>query len=191
VWADAIDIDRTARSLSASGHVRTRFMDKEKSGSGTAGDGASKPSAAQGAAKAPSFVTVEASTLVYTDADRLAHYSGGSHLVRPGMDVKASEIRAFLNDSKSDSSLDRAVSDGQVVVVRAEPDRSLTGTGEHCEYYTKNERILMKGGHPVLVDSVRGTTRGEELTYYVDDDKLIVNGAQKDLVTTRVLRRHH
>jgi len=25
----------------------------------------------------------------------------------------------------------------------------------------------------------------------VDDDKLIVNGEKKDLVTTRVLRRHH
>ena len=208
LWADAIDIDRAARNLSASGHVRTRFMEKEKKENGSAADGAAtktagaaqppaaqppaaQPPAAQAPPKAPSFVTVEAGTLVYTEADRVAHYAGGSHMVRPGMDVKASEIRAFLNDAKADSSLDHAISDGQVVVVRTEPDRSLTGTGEHSEYYTKDERILMKGGHPTLVDSVRGTTRGEELTYYVDDDKLIVNGAQKDLVTTRVLRRHH
>lgn len=194
IWADAIDIDRTERRLSANGHVRTRFMEKEKKAGGTATDGAAAKT--DGAAKpppaqAPTFVTVEAGALVYTEADRVAHYTGGAHLVRPGMDVKGSEIRAFLNDAKADSSLDHAIADGQVAVVRSEPDRTLTGTGDHCEYYAKDERILMKGGHPVLVDSVRGTTKGEELTYYVDDDKLIVNGAPKDLVTTKILRRHH
>lgn len=197
IWADMIDIDRTARRLSANGHVRTRFMEKEKkeSGAGVNGatgttDGSAKP-AAESTPKAPTFVTVEAAALVYTEADRLAHYTGGSHMVRPGMDVKASELRAFLNDANADSSLDHAIGDGHAVVVRTEPDRTLTGTGEHCEYYSKDERIFMKGGHPVLVDSVRGSTKGEELTYYVDDDKLIVNGEKKDLVTTRVLRRHH
>jgi lipopolysaccharide export system protein LptA len=187
IWADAIDIDRAERRLSANGHVRTRFMEKAKKegGAATKTDGAAKPSAL-----APTFVTVEAGALVYTEADRVAHYTGGSHMVRPGMDVKGAEIRAFLNDAKADSSLDHAVADGQVAVVRSEPDRTLTGTGEHCEYYAKDERIFMKGGHPVLVDSVRGTTKGEELTYYVDDDKLIVNGAPKDLVTTKILRRH-
>jgi lipopolysaccharide export system protein LptA len=175
IWADAIDIDRTARRLSANGHVRTRFMEKKKE---------------QVGAQAPTFVTVDAAALVYTESDRVAHYTGGSHLVRPGMDVKGAEIRAFLNDSKADSSLDHAVADGQVAIVRTEPDRTLTGSGDHCEYYSKDERIYMKGGHPVLVDSVRGTTKGAELTYYVDDDKLIVNGAPKDLVTTRILRRH-
>ncbi len=186
IWADAIDIDRTARRLSANGHVRTRLMEKEKKEDAAASKtGAAKPT------QAPSFVTVEAAALVYTEADRLAHYTGGAHLVRRGMDVKGAEIRAFLNDAKADSSLDHAIADGQVTVVRNEPDRTLTGTGEHCEYYAKDERIFMKGGHPVLVDSLRGATKGEELTYYVDDDKLIVNGAEKDLVTTRILRRHH
>ncbi len=188
IWAEAIDIDRTERRLSANGHVRTRFVEKaKKEGGGAAkSDGAPKPPP-----QAPAFVTVEAGALVYTEADRVAHYTGGSHMVRPGMDVKGAEIRAFLNDAKADSSLDHAIADGQVAVVRTELDRTLTGTGEHCEYYAKDERILMKGGHPVLVDSVRGTTKGQELTYYVDDDKLIVNGAPKDLVTTRILRRHH
>ncbi len=197
IWADSIDIDRTARRLAANGHVRTRFVEKQKkeAGASTDGvaaktDGAVKP-VSDPPQRAPTFVTVDAAALVYTESDRVAHYTGGTHLVRPGMDVKASEIRSFLNDASADSSLDHAIADGQVSVVRTQLDRTLTGTGEHCEYYSKEERILMKGGHPVLVDSVRGTTKGEELTYYVDDDRLIVNGEKKDLVTTRVLRRHH
>jgi lipopolysaccharide export system protein LptA len=194
VWGDAIDIDRTARRLSANGHVRTRFLEKKKKkedGAATDGAAAKTDGAVKPAPEAPIFVSVEAAALVYTESDRVAHYTGGTHMVRPGMDVKGSEIRAFLNDAKADSSLDHAIADGQVAIVRTEPDRTLTGSGEHCEYYAKDERIYMKGGHPVLTDSVRGTTKGEELTYYVDDDKLIVNGEKKDLVTTRVLRRHH
>jgi lipopolysaccharide export system protein LptA len=189
IWGDAIDIDRSERRLAAAGHVRTRLMDREKKDDDKAAktDGAAKTAAA----KAPTFVTVDAAAMVYTESDRVAHYTGGTHMVRPGMDVTASEIRAFLNDSKADSSLDHAIADGHAIIVRTEPDRTLTGTGEHCEYYASDERIFMKGGHPVLVDSVRGTTKGQELTYYVDDDKLIVNGEKKDLVTTRVLRRHH
>jgi len=192
IWADAIDIDRSARRLSANGHVRTRFMEKQKKEVGGATDGAAAKTdgVAKAAPQAPTFVTVDAAALVYTESDRVAHYTGGAHMVRPGMDVKGAEIRAFLNDAKADSSLDHAIADGQVAVVRTQPDRTLTGTGEHCEYFAKDERIFMKGGHPVLVDSLRGTTKGEELTYYVDDDKLIVNGAAKDLVTTRILRRH-
>jgi lipopolysaccharide export system protein LptA len=189
IWADAIDIDRGARSLVANGHVRTQLVEKQQQQDDPPAktSGASKPAPPPAA---PAFIDVDAAALVYTEADRLAHYTGGVHLVRPGMDVKAAEIRAFLNDANADNSLDHAVADGHVEIVRRQPDRTLTGTGDHSEYYTKDERIYMKGGEPVLVDSVRGTTKGVELTYYVDNDKLIVNGAEKNPVTTRVLRRH-
>jgi lipopolysaccharide export system protein LptA len=189
IWADVIDIDRGARNLSASGHVRTQLMEKKEreDDPAAASGGAAKPAATP---SAPVFISVEAAALVYTEADRMAHYTGGAHLVRPGMDVKAEEIRAFLNDANADNSLDHAIADGHVVIVRRQPDRTLTGTGDHAEYYAKDQRIFMKGGEPTLVDSVRGATKGLELTYYVDNDKLIVNGAEKDPVTTRVLRRH-
>ena len=128
---------------------------------------------------------------IYTEADRLAHYTGGAHMVRPGMDVKASEIRAFLNDSESSSSLNHAFADGAVTIFRKESDRTLTGTGEHAEYYDADQRIFLAGGEPELVDSLRGMTKGRELTYYVNDDKLLVNGIEREPIRTLVLRRHH
>jgi lipopolysaccharide export system protein LptA len=185
IWGDTIDIDRTARRLTAHGNVRTQLVEQskdepeKKGGEPTA---AVKPVAASTAstlpAKAPAFIMVTSSDLVYTEPDRLAHYTGGVHLVRPGMDVKSSELRAFLNDS-----------DGQVAIVRSEPDRTLTGTSEHAEYYTAEERIFLNKGEPVLVDSLRGVTRGRELTYFTNEDKLLVNGATKEPVRTRLLRR--
>ncbi len=191
VWADTVDIDRTERRLVARGHVRTQFVEKHKSEPAKAADGAAAPPFADEAAKAPTFVVVNAAALVYTEADRLAHYTGGAHMVRPGMDVKASEIRAFLNDSESSSSLNHAFADGAVTIFRKESDRTLTGTGEHAEYYDAEQRIFLAGGEPELVDSVRGTTKGRELTYYANDDKLLVNGIAREPIRTLVLRRHH
>jgi lipopolysaccharide export system protein LptA len=191
VWADTIDIDRTERRLVARGHARTQFVEKHKSEPAKAADGAAAQPSTNEAAKAPTFVVVTAAAMVYTEADRLAHYTGGAHMVRPGMDVKASEIRAFLNDSQASSSLDHAFADGAVTIFRREADRTLTGTGEHAEYYDAEQRIFLAGGEPELVDSVRGTTKGRELTYYANDDKLLVNGIAREPARALVLRRHH
>jgi lipopolysaccharide export system protein LptA len=185
IWADVIDIDRASHTLAANGHVRTQLIEQQSQKETTATDGAAaKPQ------QPPTFVMIEAAALLYTESTRMAHYTGGVHLARPGMTVGASEIRAYLSEAGSDSSLDHAVADGHVEIVRRQPGRTLTGTGEHSEYYAKDERVFLSGGEPVLVDSVRGTTRGRELTYYAKDDKLLVNGVEKDPVTTRILRRH-
>jgi lipopolysaccharide export system protein LptA len=177
IWADNIDIDRDARRLSAEGHVKTQFVDR-----GNAPDAGERKTP-------PAFVVVEAAALVYTEADRLAHYSGGAHLMRAGMDVRASEIRAWLSASGSPaSSLERANADGNVIIVRVEPDRKLTGTSEHAEYTVADQRILLTGGKPTLVDSLRGFTTGRELIYYANNDKLLVNGVEQEPVKT-VLRR--
>jgi lipopolysaccharide export system protein LptA len=177
IWADNLDIDRTQRQLAAHGHVRTQFVDQKKK------DAPAKDK------NASTFATVESAALLYTEADRLAHYTGGAHLVRATMDVKASEIRAFLNDSSADSSLDHAFADGRVVILRIEPTRTLTATSEHAEYYSTDQRMILSGGQPTVVDSTRSTTKGKLLTYWANDDKLLVNGAKKEPVSTRLQKR--
>jgi lipopolysaccharide export system protein LptA len=176
IWSDNLDIDRVGRRLSARGHVRTQFVDRQSDPPGKA-------------KTAPAIVNVEADALVYTEADRLAHYTGGSHLTRTGMDVKASEIRAYLNDSSSDSSLDRAYADGGVVILRVEPGRTLKVTSDHAEYYATEQKLIASKGDPTAVDSVRGWTKGRQLTYWANDDKLLVDGAEKQPVKS-LIKRH-
>ena len=101
--------------------------------------------------------------------------------------MKASEIRAYLNESSADSSLDRAYADGHVLILQ--PARNLTGTSEHAEYYAADQKIVLSGGDPTLADSVRGSTKGRVLTYWANDDKLLVNGTEKEPVKTLVKRR--
>ncbi len=40
-----------------------------------------------------------------------------------------------------------------------------------------------------MVDSIKGMTRGQQLTYFSNSDKLIVEGAQNQPVESRILKR--
>ncbi|MGE5571014.1 MAG: LPS export ABC transporter periplasmic protein LptC [Rhodospirillales bacterium] len=179
IWADSLDIDRAGNRLTAHGNVRTRFLDRQSAQQ-------KKEATAKAAAI---FLEVTAQNLVYTEAERLAHYTGGARLTRPGFEVKASEIRAWFNESSSGSSLDRAFADGAVEVVRSGSRRTLTGTSEHAEYFAAEQKVILNRGDPTLVDSARGYTKGRELTYWADNDKLLVNGIEKEPVKTLIKRR--
>ena len=96
---------------------------------------------------------------MYTEADRLAHYSGGVAMNRPDLQVKAREIRACLADSGADSRLEKAFADGAVEIVQTSPDRYATGTAEHSEYYTADQKVILQGGVPKLADN-KGTAHG-------------------------------
>lgn len=176
IQADRLEIDRRARRLLAEGNVVSRFLEKRKD----------QPKS--GGPKAPPFVTVQAPRLAYTEENRMAHYTGGARLVREDMEVKASQIRAFLKEANADSSLDRAYADGQVEILHTEPGRTRKGTGEHAEYHVAEEKIVLRGGEPALVDSLRGYTRGQELTYFARDDRLLVYGLDTHPVKSRIRR---
>jgi lipopolysaccharide export system protein LptA len=205
ITADRIDIDREKQILKASGKVVTQLLDKPP-----VADLKDVPKdAPKDAAKAKEpavgvFTIVKAPDLVYTDADRLAHYTGGSTLNRPGLIVKGREIRAYLReqtvkdstkpapaisaaDEEDDGSrLDKAFADGDVEIVEISPLRKRVGTGVHAEYYTADEKIILRGSEAVLVDSIKGTSQGAELTYFTGDDKLVVSSTPQKQVKTKL-----
>ncbi|MBI4876341.1 MAG: LPS export ABC transporter periplasmic protein LptC [Acidobacteria bacterium] len=168
--ADRIEIDRDQRYLAAQGRVVSQFLDRGKNSKG-------------------GFTVVRAPQMRYTDEDRLAQYQGGADLARPGLTVRAREIRAWLREAKSDSSLDRAVADGQAEIVQAAPGLKRIGTSEHAEFYETEQRVILTGGEPRLADSVQGTTRGSRLTYYANRDQLIVEGADGRPAVSRLKKK--
>jgi lipopolysaccharide export system protein LptA len=166
IQADCLDIDRDDEVMHAQGNVISQFVDKAKKGK----DGKPQPQTQT------VFTIVKAPEMVYTEEERLAVYKGGATMTRPNMTVKGREIKAYLKDEQSDSSLDHAFADGGVVVVQSAKGRIRTGTAEHAEYYAGEEKVIMTGGQPKFVDSLKGTTTGRVLTYYTNDDRLLVNG---------------
>jgi lipopolysaccharide export system protein LptA len=181
ITADVVDLDRSKdkRSLTADGNVVNSLWEQPKEDKKKAG-------------AVPVLTVVRAPHLVYTDANRLAVYTGGVKLVRPGMQVKSKELRAYLAESGADSSLEKAFADGDVEIVGAAKDHVRTGTGNHGEYYTDDQKVFLSGGQPKLVDMVNGAQKGyiqgAELTYFANDDRLLSSGGPNQPVQSRIHR---
>ncbi|MEO8052358.1 MAG: LptA/OstA family protein [Acidobacteriota bacterium] len=193
VEADRIDIDRTRQVFDAHGKVVSQFADKaavdqkdEKSDAKTAGN---KPEAGKAPAVLPVFTVVRAADLTYSDDTRIAHYQGGATMVRPGMVVNGKELKAYLNDRDADTSLNHAFADGAVKIVSTADKRTRTGTGEHGEYYAAERKVILNGGDALLVDSLKGQTRGNQLTWWSNNDRLLVNGADNRPADTLYLKK--
>ncbi|MDQ6760956.1 MAG: LPS export ABC transporter periplasmic protein LptC [Acidobacteriota bacterium] len=192
---DVIEIDRDNDVLKAHGHVISQLLDKDEEGSKTPekdpGAPAPKSTAKQAKPSAPPvFTIVKAPELVYNDEERLAHYTGGVFLDRGAMKMRSKELRAFLRDDSEDSSLDHAFADGNVEIVQTAPSRrTRTGTSEHAEYYVDEDKLILEGGQPQLVDSRKGTTRGSKLTWFSQDDRLLVVGAEGKPANSKIQRK--
>jgi lipopolysaccharide export system protein LptA len=173
ISADAIEIDRDKHSIVADGNVVTEAWQQPK-------DDEKKKNTA------PVLTKVFAPHLVYTDQDRLAYYSGGVRLERPEMHLKSRELHAWLADSKADSQLEKAVADGGVEISGARRETSYNGNSEHMEYYTSEQKVVLNGGAPKMMRTVTGrpptVVQQRELIYFVNDGKLVGNGAASDRI---------
>lgn len=180
VTGDRLDIDQLTHIMTARGKVETQFADKNvKTGPAM-------------------FTTVRAADLEYSTETRIAHYTGGVHMERPGLTVDSKELRAYLKNSDSDSSLDKAFADGAVKIVSTtsvpkKGKRIRTGTSEHGEYYVDEQRVYLSGGQPAVVDSEKGRTatqgQGCDLTWWANDDRLQVGGQPSCSVQTVIPKK--
>lgn len=189
--ADVVEIDRDNNLLKAHGKVRSQLLDKTQDSSkpqeGATAAKASKPPATKEAARV--FTIVRAPELNYDDNRRLACYTGGAVLERPNMTVKGSEIQAFLRNDSNDSSLDHAIADGKVEIHQIATDRTRDTSSEHAEYYVDKDEVLLEGGKPTFIDSLRGKTTGRKLTWFSGDDRLLVDGVEKQPVQSVIRRK--
>ena len=191
IETDRLDIDRDSGTLEADGKVVSQFVDKDKDKDKEKGDGKAtvKKAKAKTSTAAPIFTVVHAPHLQYTDETRIAVYSGGVLLQRPDLTVTGKEIKAYLNDADADSSLNKTVSDGSVKIVSTARAKVRTGTSEHSEYYADDGKVILSGGTPLLVDSKDGRTQGDQLTWWANDDRLLVNGVPANPVKSIVRKK--
>jgi len=184
IRADAIDVDREKRSLIADGHVVTELWQSNQD----------DPKAPKKPVAPPVLTETRAAHLVYTESDRLAVYSGGVVLNRPDMQVKSRELKAYLAESGAANSIEKAFADGGVEVFSQSKTATRTGTGEHAEYYPDQQKVILRGPLVKMVEQIAGEpgpkkSQGTELTWWANDDRLLVTGAPEKPVDTRIIRK--
>ena len=74
-------------------------------------------------------------------------------------------------------------------IVQTGGTRTKTGTAEHAEYYADDGKLILEKGQPKMVDNLRGTTQGQQLTWFSSDDRLLVNGTPSEPTKSLLLRK--
>jgi lipopolysaccharide export system protein LptA len=110
-------------------------------------------------------------------------------MLRAGLEVTAAELRGQFAARDGSTELETAYADGAVRIVRSTPDRTRKGTAEHAEYTVAEGKVVLTGGSPEFADSLRGSTRGRELTWFADNDRLLVEGREGQPSVSRILKK--
>ena len=164
IEARTLVLERERRRLTAQDEVVTLFPE----------------AGAKSEQQARSPIQISAQRLVYTDQDRRAYYQGGVLLRRGDSVVKASTLEAHLlpanQEQAGHSRLQRAVARGGVEILDFSAGQQRRGAADMAEYFSSEEKVILRGGQPYVYDPQRGYTRGAELTYYIRDDRILVDG---------------
>ncbi len=177
VEAPAIEFNRQQRSIVAQGsgakQVQSVFVQADKSGKTTP-------------------VVVTAKKLTYVDSERRARFTGGVVAKGAELTVTADAVDVILNPAgqgkqatNSPSQLNQIVAQNQVVI----QETGRRATGDKLVYTAADGEFVLTGGPPMVTDAEHGTIRGDSLTFYSHEDKIVVASKSSRTVThTRVTR---
>ncbi len=180
VQAPTIEFDRDKRSVIARGtgaqKVSTALVRTDKNGKTTP-------------------VAITSARLTYADNERKAHFDGGVLAKGADLTISANQMDVFLqargqataNQSVTTvGKVERIVAQGQIVVTQ--PARR--ATGQQLIYTAAEDKVVLTGGPPSIFDAEHGKITGVSLTFYIHDDRVLVEGSNSSptVTQTRVAR---
>ncbi|HLG16609.1 MAG TPA: LPS export ABC transporter periplasmic protein LptC [Blastocatellia bacterium] len=158
VKGDRIELYRTDKRMAATGNVESALYTLKRK----------TPEGRQEIV--PTFATAERMT--YSDTDRLVHYEGRVR-ARQGEDtIDASSLDVFLQ--KETNEVERMLATGGVVLTQ--PGRR--GTGDTLSYTAADGRAVLTGNNARVDDAEKGSSMGAQLTFYIRDDRFVVDNQQ-------------
>lgn len=165
----ALDVYRNERRVSSGYRVCTSHLQP----SSFVGRNGAKSETKGGTSPA----TIRADHLEYFDEGRKASYRGSVRFQTENTTLEADRLDAYFSGAPGaeDTELERAVADGHVRMTQ--PARR--ATGNHAEYFAQDGRMLLIGGPPTLYDVDKGFTTGQRLTFFLHDDRLLVDGGDE------------
>jgi lipopolysaccharide export system protein LptA len=135
-------------------------------------------------------IHVTSSRLTYADADRKIFLDGGVTAKGSGATITSREMTVYLlprsqSQGKagigSPGQIERMIAQDQVVITQ--PTRH--GEGGRLVYTAADDRFVLTGNSPSIFDAERGKTTGDSLTFFRQDDRVLVEGRQTSPAVTR------
>jgi lipopolysaccharide export system protein LptA len=185
IQADTLDLRQQERLLVGSGNVNARLPQVKPppgadSQTGAASAAATKPAAAS--SEEPVVWSVRASRLTYRSADAVAELDQNAHAESRLGKISSAHMDLILAQTNGVQQLSKAVCTGGATVLQ----QTRRGTADRADYTAADGRFVLSGGNPTLYDADQGTTTGRELTFFLADDRILVDSGNG----TRTLSRH-
>jgi lipopolysaccharide export system protein LptA len=211
--ANQIEVWREDKKLQATGNVVAVFPQSASSPlGGDFGPPSAKPSgkilgasAAPESKAAPSKASptvwvIHAPTLTFWDDQSKARLEGGVTATSQQGELTSKTLDAYLGPAPAGAKaaanapsgsaaagsgsrqLTRIVALGEVVVRQG--DRR--GTGEQAVYTAADQKFVLSGGKPTIIDANSDTTTGHSLTFFVANDTILIDSQEG----TRTLTKH-
>jgi LPS export ABC transporter protein LptC len=167
IRAETISILRSENKLVAEKNVTSLVYLKDKKRSKDKVD--SKPA------------TIQAERMLYEDERQRVFYEKNVRMVSSIGVLTSDQLEIFLVTEGGQRSVQRMVAKGKVKI--SQPNRR--SFSDLAEYFRKEEKVVLTGGTPTIVDSERGSATGARLTIYMDDDRISVEGDSETRSITR------
>jgi lipopolysaccharide export system protein LptA len=178
--ADAIELQRSARVLNATGNVRAVFVQ------------APAATANQAPKKTPQLWYISAGNLIYWDKENRAHLEKEVTVQSADQKIRSAAMEIYFTRGTSQSNnnpvgapgaqqISRAVGTGGVTVEQGKR----RATADRGEYTAADGKFVMTGGTPTIFDASEGTTTGRQLTFYLADATIIVDSENGSRTLTK------
>ncbi len=184
IEAERMELDRTTLGLEAVGKVRGVFPEAAL-GSLTAQEKAkddAETQRPQRGAEKPGVVKFAAARLTYLGAEGKARLEEAVTVESPTARLAAREIILTFTPTGGAQRVSSAEGLGGCTIRQGER----RGAAERCNYAAAEGKFILVGGEPSLSDPVLGVTTGRQLTFFLADDRILVESAEG----TRTVTRH-
>ena len=173
--ADKIEIRRADENLKAEGNVVHYLREKDTQASPPGPPGSD-------------LVQIRSSAMNYDEGRNLVNYDGSVEFRRSNLTVRSDRLEAHLRAASegSEGRLEKAIASGDVSILegRQRTGSPRTAFGQRAEYLPGESQVIVEGDPAHIQDGDRGRTEGRQLTYYLDDDRLLVQGGPDERART-------
>jgi LPS export ABC transporter protein LptC len=175
IEADRIDVFQEKGDLSADGQVRTVFFQRVRPDKETP----DAPAPAPTTASAPmTMTTTDAERLDYRSAESVLHYRGEVAMRSDDMTLHGDAIDVSLSggdgsDGSGASDVSEVLAKGNVTIQTADGKAN----GDNAKYLPKDGSMTVTG-EAASLENAGKLTEGKQLTFFLGDDKVFVDGRE-------------
>lgn len=169
IGAETIYLYRSEKKLVAENNVRSLFYLENQKGHQERAQQKRQP------------VTIQARKMVYEDSLQKVLYETGVKMNSSMGILNSNQLEVFLASKDNQTTVKRLLATGAVTI--HQPNR--TSFSDFAEYFRDEEKLVLTGGPPRVLDSERGSTAGARLTMHLDDGSIAVEGDPENRSITR------